>query len=205
MRAIAALPLLAISLLIGAFGQAARKTSTFTSRDGVFRFVYPSDFQVCTKGKLEPCSYTYMPVCVEDALVCVLYPEQKFKGTNFGAASFQVREILKGSIPPNSADYCVTPETQDHPGFMISAEHPTAVIGGISFIHGNSDGAAMGHSNETQVYRAFHKGRCFELSVSETETDPDMSEPRMKTLTPAQNKDIEQTMSKVLHSFRFTN
>ena len=125
-----------------------------------------------------------MPVCGEDALVCVLYPEQEFKGTNFGAASFQVREILEGGIPPNSADWCVTPETQDNPGFMISAGHPTAVIGGISFIHGSTDGAAMGHSNETQVYRAFHKGCCFELSVSETETSPDMSEPRMKTLTP---------------------
>jgi len=141
-----------------------------------------------------------MPVCSKDALVCVLYPLQEFKGTNFGAAGFEVAEILQHGTTP---DECVTPHTGHQ--FLLSAEHPTELIGGISFIHGNVDGAAMGNTNDTEVYRAFHKGRCFQLSVSETETTPDTSGPPMKTLTPAQERKIDQTMSEILHSFRFAN
>jgi hypothetical protein len=84
MRAVAAIALLAISVPITAFGQAARKTSTFTSRDGAFRFVYPTDFQICTKGDMRPCNYTYIPICDKDALVCVLFPAEAFAGTNMG-------------------------------------------------------------------------------------------------------------------------
>ena len=40
---------------------------------------------------MQPCNYTYIPICDKDALVCVLYPAESFKGTNMGAAGFKVR------------------------------------------------------------------------------------------------------------------
>ena len=180
----------------------SQETATFAAPDGAFRFEYPSNFQVCTNVNLEPCHYAaFMPVCSEDALVCILYPRQEFKDTNFGAAGFEVVEVLQHGTTP---DECVTPHTGHQ--FLLSAEHPTELIGGVSFVHGTRDGAAMGHTNDTEVYRAFHKGRCFQLSVSETETTPDTSSgPPMKTLTPAQERKIEQVMSHILHSFRFAN
>ena len=162
-------------------GASAHQISTFTAADGAFRFSYPSGLQVCAGGKIQPCIYSYIPVCEQDALACVVYPEKEFADTNFGAASFQVREILReGNIPPTNADECVTPYPNDQTRFLISARHPAEVIGGVSFIHGTSDGVATGHAIKGNLYRAFHKQRCFELSVSETWTDPNNFDPPRK-------------------------
>jgi hypothetical protein len=208
MRTIAALALLATSLSIPAFGQATWKASTFTSPDGAFRFVYPTDFQVCMKGDMQSCNFAYIPVCDEDALVCAVYPGREFKDTNFGAASFQVREILT-SREMMTADVCVTPfprkdngTVTDWPDFLISAEHLSEMIGGLQFVHGISGGAATSRSIGIDLYRRFYKQRCFQLSVSVTETNPNVSDPPMKTLTPVQQKKLDQTMSDILHSFR---
>ena len=211
MRAVAALALMAISLPIPAFGQTARKTSTFTNSDGAFRFAYPTDFQVCTRGRIDPCNQSFIPVCEQDALICVVYPAEEFKDTSFGGAWFQVREIFSiGEMM--TADVCVTPYPQkdgdrvsDWPGFLISAEHPVELIGGVQFLHGVRGGAATSHSLSIDLYRVFHKQRCFELSVSQTETGPSVSDPPMKTLTPAQGKRLDQAMSLILHSFRFSD
>jgi|ERR1035441_715624 hypothetical protein len=211
MRAIAALTLMAAFLPIPVFGQTAQKTSTFTNSDGAFRFVYPADFQVCTRAKIDPCNQSFIPVCEPDSFVCVVYPAEQFKDKNFGAASFQVREILTEQ-EMMTADVCVTPYPQkdgdrvsDWPGFLISAEHPVELIGGVQFLHGVRGGAATSHSLSIDLYRVFHKQRCFELSVSQTETGPSVSDPPMKTLTPAQGKRLDQAMSLILHSFRFSD
>ena len=211
MRAVAALALMAISLPIPAFGQTARKTSTFTNSDGAFRFVYPTDFQVCTQGTIGSCNQSFMPVCSQDALVCVVYSAEEIKDTSFGAASFQVREIFTRR-EMMTANVCVTPYPRKDgdtvspwPEFLLSAEHPVEMIGVFKFVHGENGGAATGHSIGIDLYRAFHKQRCFELSVSETGTNPNISDPPLKTLTPAQEKKLNQTMSDILHSFRFIN
>src|SRR5258707_525982 len=108
MRAIAALTLMAVFLRIPVFGQTVQSTSTFTNSDGAFRFVYPADFQVCTRAKVDPCNQSFIPVCEPDAFVCVVYPAKQLKDTSFGAASFQVREFLIEQ-EGMTADVCVTP------------------------------------------------------------------------------------------------
>lgn len=191
-------------------GVSADQITTFTAADGAFRFSYPSDFQVCTRGKIEPCAVnSVIPVCDQDALVCVVHPAEQFKDTSFGAASFQVKEILTQQ-EQMTPDVCVTPyprkngtSVSDWPDFLISAEHPVEMIGGVQFIHGVDGEAAAGNSRGIDLYRAFHKQRCFELSDSRTGTDPNASDPPTKTLTPAQQKKLDQTMSQILHSFRF--
>ena len=211
MRILTAAAVLALTLPVTALAQAGRKTSTFTSPDGSFRFAYPSDFQVCKQGDMKPCNYTYIPLCEKDALICVLYPAEAFKGTNMSATAFQVREIRRRrNIPPTTADDCVTPypRIQDSyvspwPEFLVSAEHPVEVIAGMSFLHGVTGGGATGHGSSVDLYRAFHNGACVEVSISATATKPDLSEPPMKTLSAAEAKNISDTMSEVLHSFRF--
>jgi len=179
----------------------------FTARDGAFRFVYPADFQVCTGGKVDPCNQSFIPVCESDSFVCVVYPTEGFKNTSFGAASFQVREILTEQ-EMMTANVCVTPYPRKDGDsrwleFLISAEHPDEMIGGVEFVHGVSGGAATGHSSAIDLYRTFHKQRCFELSVSETGANPNLADPPLKTLTPAQQQKLDRTMSDTLHSFRF--
>lgn len=214
MRAIAFLCLSALlsrvtTPLHGQQSASADQTKIFTAHDGSFQFSYPGDFQVCTEGKIEPCFQSFIPVCEQDAVVCVVYPAKRFEDTNFGAASFQVREIHteREAMTP---DVCVTPYPQDVPAgvsawpeFMISARHPSEMIGGVLFVHGVSGDAATSHSKSVELYRTFHKKRCFELSLSETETSPAASDPPMKTLTRAQAKEMDDSMSQILHSFRF--
>jgi hypothetical protein len=186
------------------------QSATFTAPDGAFRFSYPSDFQVCTQGRIQPCIQSFIPVCEQDALVCLVYPAEELKDTSFSAASFQVREIFDNA-EQMTADICATPKPRDHgsvtqyPEFLISAEHPVEMIGGRQFLHAVKDGVATGHSIAIDLYRTFHRQRCFELSVSTTGTDPNISDPPMKTLSPAQRRKLDQMMSRILHSFSFTN
>jgi hypothetical protein len=186
------------------------QTTTFTTPDRAFLFSYPSDFQVCTAGKIDPCLQSFMPVCEGDALVCLIYPTKQFEGTNFGAASFQVREIHREQMM--TPDVCATPyPLMDSngpwrwPEFLVSAEHPVEMIGGVQFLHGVTGEGATSHSLGSDLYRGFHKQRCFELRVSTTETSPNVSDPPMKTLTSAQREKLDQSMSQILHSFRFSN
>jgi hypothetical protein len=150
-----------------------------------------------------------IPLCDLDALVCVVYPVMQFGETNLKAAAFQVREILASS-EQMTADICATPYPRDHgspvqyPDFLISAEHPIEVIGGVRFIHGARNGVATGSDLEAHLYRTFHNQRCFELSVSQTYTDPNLYDPPIKRLTPAQHKKLDSTMSLILQSFRFS-
>lgn len=182
----------------------------FTAPDGSFRFTYPSDFQVCTRGKIDACTHSFIPPCEDGPLVCVDYLAQEFKDANFEAAAFQAREIFREE--QMTPDVCVTPYPRKEvsgpsswPDFLVSAEHPIEMIGRVQFLHGVSGGVATGHSISTDLYRAFHKGRCFELGVSQSATNSNISDPPMKTLTPAQQKKLEDTMSRILHSFRFSN
>lgn len=85
---------------------AERHEQTFAASDGSFRFSYPSNFQICTKGEIDPCIHSFIPACQDDPLVCVVYPAQAFKDTNFEAASVQVREIfVKAKYANLTADY----------------------------------------------------------------------------------------------------
>jgi hypothetical protein len=183
------------------------QTTTFTATDGAFNFSYPSDFQVCTAGKIDPCAaQSFIPVCDGDALVCVLYPVKQFEGTNFGAASFQVREIHREEAMM-TPDICATPypvaDSTPYPDFLVSAEHPVEMIDGLQFPHGVTGDAATSHSLGVDLYRRFHKQRCLELRVSTSATSP-AADPPTKTLTPAQQKRLDQSMSQILHSFRFS-
>jgi len=179
-----------------------RQTATFTAPDGAFHFGYPADFQVCTKEDIEPCRrFAYIPICDWQTLACVLYPHERFQNTSFEEAAFQVREILRDGKSPETADECVTPDKGE---YLISAEHPVEVIGGISFLHGwDVEGPLMGNVNHIEIYRAFHNGRCFEACITEAEANPDMSDPPLNTLTPVQQKELQQTMADILHSLRF--
>jgi hypothetical protein len=169
--------------------------TVFTGTDGAFQFSYPSDLQVCTAGNIAPCiSPYYIAPCENDAIVCVVYPAKRFEGTSFSVAAFQVRAIHteRERMTP---DVCVTPYPADSsagvsewPVFLISARRPAEIIGGVLFVHEIAGEAAMSHSSSVDLYRDFHRQKCYELSLSEAGTN---STPPMKTLPPAQQKDVD--------------
>lgn len=155
---------------------------------------------------MEACMEGYIPACEEDALVCVVTPAKRFESTNLNEASFQVREIHRAE--QMTADACETPYPLEEPAskfpeFLVSAEHPVEMIGGLKFLHGVNGEAAMGHWSGDDLYRRLHKGRCFELIIRETGVNAAVTDPPMDTLTPAQQKRLDQSMSLILHSFRF--
>ena len=200
------LALMAVTLMVqlaNAQGRASVvQTITFTAPDNMFLFSYPSDFAVCTKGKMDPCVHSYIPACDQDALVCVDYPAQRFKGSGFEGATFQVKEIPR-KHEEMTPDVCVTPYpmkagdlVEDFPEFLVSAEHPAEMIGGVQFLHGIGGGVATGHSITVDIYRVFHGHRCFELSVSQTGSDPNISDPPLKSLTPERQQRLDQTFLK---------
>ena len=186
------------------------QTTTFTASDRAFQFSYPSDFQVCKAGKIAPCLQSFIPACEDEALVCVTYPVKRFGGTNIEAVSFQVKEIHRDEAMM-TPDICATPYPNDstgperYPEFLVSAEHPVEMIGGFQFLHGITGDAATSHSLSVDLYRGFHKERCFELRVSTSGTSTADTDPPLNTLTPAQQKQLDQSMSQILHSFRFSN
>jgi hypothetical protein len=149
---------------------------------------------------------SYIPPCEDDAVVCVVYPAREFEGTSFGAAAFQVREIHteREMMTP---DICVTPyPRRDGAGvreFLISAQRPEEIIGEVLFVHGITGEAAASHSSSVDLYRAFHRKKCYELSLSESGINIAVTEPPIKMLTPAQQKDVDESLSQILHSFRF--
>ncbi|WP_348261178.1 hypothetical protein P8935_15385 [Telmatobacter sp. DSM 110680] len=185
------------------------RRASFTSPDGLFRFFYPSDFEVCTPGRIEPCIHSYIPACDQDAIVCVVYPAKQFKETSFGAAAFEVRE-LRTDRETMTADVCVTPYpskssagVSEWPEYLISARQPAKVIGGVLFVHGIKVEGAMSHSSSVDLYRTFHGGRCFELSVSQSGTDPHAFDPPKQGLTAQQQKKVDGSMNQIVQSFRF--
>ena len=190
--------------------QRSAHPTVFTSADGAFQFSYPASFEVCVTGKLEPCmNQAYIPPCEDDAIVCVVYPSKQSEDSSFGAAAFQVREI-RTERETMTADVCVTPYPTETPAgisawpaFQISAQHPAKMIRGVLFVHGISGQAAMSHWSTVDLYRAFHRQKCYELSVSESGTNPRVADPPLKTLTHAQQRDVDESLSQILNGFRF--
>jgi hypothetical protein len=182
-----------------------RSSAVFTSGDGAFQISYPSDFQVCTAGKMDPCRIqSYIPPCDEDAIVCFVYPKKQFEGTLFESAAFQVREI-HGPLEEMTPDVCVTPfaEADNSLSFLISAQHPEEMIGKDLFVHGETGGAAAGHSMSVDLYRNFHRPNCYELTLRQSRGSLGDYDPPRKTLTPIQQKNVDESLSQILHSFRF--
>jgi hypothetical protein len=184
----------------------------FKSADGGFSFSYPRDFQICTAGNMRPCNRSYAPACEEDAIACAVYPAGRFEGTNFEAASFQVRQVEaereanyhEPADEAMRADVCVTPFPREgEPDFMISAQNPQENIDGVLFVHGITAGTGMSHWQSINLYRAFHSKECYELRLTQSGVDAGVFDPPMKTLTRAQHNDVDESLTQILQSVRF--
>jgi hypothetical protein len=165
---------------------------TFTSPDGVFRFTYPATFALY-QGK-DPREASYIPVCQDTGLVCVVYPPEKYKGTNFGAAAFAVTAVSDAT----TESACSTFET------TAAGRHPTEIINGVAFKTGVTADAAMSHSLETHIYRTFHAGKCYELDINITQTSFEVYDPgTIRKFTLRDKQRVQDALKKIVGSFSF--
>ena len=132
-----------------------------------------------------------------DASICVMFPAERYKGTNFEQASLQVKFVdakTPGSCSKPGPD--VWPEG-------ISATEPTRLINGVRFAHSRIGAGAMSHELENNVYRAFKNGTCYEVSVKVTFTNFQVYEPgTIKDFTKGDYKRVVQDLMQVLDSFK---
>ena len=185
---------------------------TFTSPDGIFRFRYPASHQLFTDTKAAQLQVVaYLSPCSEDSSVsaifviaCVFYPQEKYKDSNFQAAALQVGELRDKT----SMAACSTPQIPEatfpdvaRPEFEVPSTDRIRLINGLTFVHGVTGGAGLGHELNTDLYRAFHNGKCYELDINITWTGS--VPPGKREFTKKDSQRVFRDLQKVLDSFTF--
>jgi hypothetical protein len=85
-----------------------------------------------------------------------------------------------------------------------ATKDPTKIINRVRFLHGISTGAALGHYMFSDVYRAFHRSKCYELRINITSTEFSNFEPgAVKEFTRRDEQRVRNELTTILNSFRF--
>jgi hypothetical protein len=174
---------------------------TFRSPDGTSQFTYASSYTLYAGSEAEQPALSYIPVC-QSAVACVVYPRSRYAGTNFQAAAFQEREIDEAT----TENACLTSPMRapNVPEFYTCIKDPTRIINGVKFLHGSSFSFGMGNYMNTDLYRNFHKSRCYELSINVATSAFWAFDPgAVKEFTPEDEQHVRNELTTVLDSFRF--
>lgn len=187
------------TFLCGMIAWAQSGTRTFTSPSGDFRFTYPTSYSIYRNAEaFRPSSY--ISVCGQDrsadllVVACLSYPLREYQGTNFGAAALQASQVAN-----RDEESCAVPKDDE---FTIPNRDPVRVINAVRFVHGVTGSAAMSHYVETNLYRAFHHGKCYELAISITQTDPALQHGR-REFTEKELQHVLRGFQTILDSFIF--
>ena len=157
------------------------------------QFTYPVSYTLYTGAGQVP-TYT-----CQSAVACVVYPRDRYAGTNFLAASFEER-VIDGAKTKRS---CLTPQTNASvPEFTVARE--PKIINGVQFLHGTSTDAAASLYMSTDLYRTFHLGRCYELSINLATNSFGSFDPgTVREFTSSDDQRVRAELTTILDSFRF--
>lgn len=202
-----------ILLLIGVGSVYATSQSqgynAFTNEDGSFRVEYPKSFRFAEHGNVDKVRlYSYIPVCEKTASVCIAYPREKYADTTFEGAGFEINIVSAANeaqclTPPSDPDTGV-PGYSARVDFSVSRTQSTKVINGVPFEHGEAAGVAAGHVASTDLYRNFHNGHCYELSINITQSNSERTPGEgPRELSASESKRVRDDMERILESFRF--
>jgi hypothetical protein len=207
----------ALFLLLAIFSVSQK---TYTSADRSFEIRYPtsyvlmagSDIHEEPEGPQSVADQPYIPVCSgynrstpdgKTLLACIMYSPDEYRGTNLGGSGLQISEIKFAK----SEDACIhlpPSPTSEHPTFELSKQSPLLMINGVRFAHGTNEGVAAGHSNQSDQYRTFHQGRCYELAINLSETSFAALEPgAVREFTSKNRSKVHAELTKVLKTFKF--
>lgn len=186
---------------------------TYTSPDRKFQFKYSEVLVPCMEQDLDegkrggwfPDSCNgYIPVCDErgdpanNTLVCFAFPATEFKDyPMFEAATFSLAVIETARTERNCFTQLLD-EAIDKPGTVKFMR-----INGVKFREFQTFVSAMNQGVKGHLYRSFHGGSCYQLSVR-TETVPaDLFDPGVKELSQKDWANVNGHLEECLKSFRF--
>lgn len=184
---------------------------TFTSPDGMFQFKYSDLLVRCSEEEhqdwlwipLDSCN-AYNAVCDDHGsqgsttVVCLAYPKAKFKDhPTFEAAAFSVAEIKEA----RREDECLngSPDWVIHP----RGSRKTASINHVKFKVFETSDAGMSHYLNGQVYRNFHRNKCYELSVRMASTNRAAFDEPVMEFTRKDWNEVNGRLKEPLDSFIF--
>lgn len=183
-------------------------TVTFDSPDGTFRFNYSRALVSCQKSTSqsdlwlpENSCNAYTPVCSNyscdssGTLACIAYPANEMKGSNFEAAAFSVSELKQAG---SEAECLKVDEPPPHAG-----RPQVETVNGVKFEVTETDGVAAGNLMEGYVYRAFHKGRCYELDIRIAYWNSAYADPG--AVKDFDMKAVHDRLKRVLGTFKFVH
>jgi hypothetical protein len=183
---------------------------TFTALDGAFTLSYSSELIVCQRktqesgegsywAPPESCA-AYHPVCdgevAEDStpIACFAYPRNQVTDTGaFEAATFSVESIDRIV----TAKACLA-----GPADQIS-RRPPVKINGVSFSTFEFGDAGMNQSVGGNVYRTFHRGKCYQLGINVAMANAQVFDPPERELTKSDWHEVKGSLEQVRDSFRF--
>jgi hypothetical protein len=185
-------------------------SNTFTAPDGAFTFRYSNQLIRCEKQgehvwePFENCT-AHASVCDDTAhfaspgqtsIACFAYPRNKFTNTGaFAAATFSV-EVVDDRTTAKS---CLAgPE-----GVEDVDKHGATRIDGVPFSVFAVGEGGMNQSTVGDVYRTFHKGKCYQLGVNVATANVDTDDPPQRELTDADLREVNGTLEQARKSFRF--
>lgn len=164
----------------------------YVSPDRSFELAVPAGYGIET-GRQKP-RLSYIPVCDDDSIVCVTYPENRYKGTTFGAASVEVTVV-----PAKTEKACLAPGGE----FQIDRQNPSRIITGTRFLHSSTSEAAMSHDISTDAYRGYANGRCYLLAAQIAFTNFAVYPPgAIKEFTKQDQARVRSQLMQILDSFR---
>jgi hypothetical protein len=167
---------------------------TYSNKAMGFVFKHPEELNVYQPtDSVTPPSY-YIPVCdSETMLACLVYPEEKYKGTNFEGGGFSVNLIRSAGTEKKCATY--RGET------LIDYR----LINGIKFYSTEDGTGAAGHKSLDRVYRTMRGENCFEVVLRVNESQFANYEPgTIKEFTADDEKVVFNLFTNVLKTFNFS-
>ncbi len=195
----------AIAVAAIGVGIASGATMPFTSADGAFGFHYAPDLVKCEAQDAKVTSesvWTPAEACrcndpggAAVTAVCFGYPKDKFKDkpTFNGASFFVATDVNAGDAASCMAGSANWGE--------IKGENTG--IGGGTFRHFRVSDAAMSHYSNSDIYRGFRAGKCYELVIQEMTTNPDVYDAGTQKFTKEDEAEVKGKLMQALQSFRF--
>jgi hypothetical protein len=127
-------------------------------------------------------------VCRDTDIACIVYPTEKYRGTNFNAAALSIAEVNA-----HTANACFSFES------LQTVTQPD-----VEFKTGTTGDEGMSHYLNTDIYRTFHGGQCYDMEINIASTSFGVYEPgTVREFTKRDAQHVHGDLVKVLESVQF--
>jgi hypothetical protein len=185
-----------ISVIPNSLPTVAPSKTPQTFRSDGTQFTYPGSYTLYTGTAQVPVP---SPTC-QSAVAYVVYPRDRYSGTNFSGAWFEERVIDDAT----TRGVCLTSPMRapNYPEFRVAKDPGT--INGVRFLHGISTDVGLSQYTNTDLYRAFQRGKCYELSITIASSSFGSFDPgTVREFTSKDDQRVRSELTTILNSFRF--